>query len=96
MVTTGHVDLAGRMKGGRERANRTLLVHATPALGKEEHPASRGYRVVFADRLDRITPAPTSWWQHVPRSAWQAAVMAQQPRLSRSRDGIRLATQFTV
>jgi len=52
--------------------------------------------VVFADRRDRMTPPTTSWWQQVPRTGWQAAVTAQQDRLSKSKDGIRLATDMTV
>jgi hypothetical protein len=92
----GRTRLAGRVKGGRERAPRTPLVRATPTPGKEEHPASRGYRVVFADRRDRMAPPTTSWWQHVPRTDWQTAVTAQQDRLSKSKDGIRLATDMTV
>jgi hypothetical protein len=68
---------------------------ATPTRGKKI-TASRGYRVVFADRGDRMTPPTTSWWQQVPRTDWQAAVTAQQDRLSKSKDGVRLATEITV
>ena len=52
--------------------------------------------MVFADRRDRMAPPTTSWWQHVPRTDWQTAVTAQQDRLSKSKDGIRLATDMTV
>jgi hypothetical protein len=69
---------------------------ARPGVVIQRDRTTPKYRVRFSDGLDRITPPSTSWWQDVPRTDWQAAITAQQPRLSKSQDGVRLATNMTV